>query len=59
MKFDEVDLIEPIRTALKKIGVSEMTEIQEKAIPILFQKRMRLVFQLSPKLIQSLKRHRH
>lgn len=39
MKFDEVDLIEPIRTALKKIGVSEMTEIQEKAIPILFQKK--------------------
>jgi len=39
MKFDELDLIEPIRTALTKIGVSEMTEIQEKAIPVLLQKK--------------------
>lgn len=39
MKFDELDLIEPLRTAIKKIGVSEMTEIQEKAIPVLLQKK--------------------
>ena len=39
MNFDEIGLIAPIQTALAKIGVSEMTEIQEKAIPVLLQKR--------------------
>ena len=38
MNFDEIGLIAPIQTALAKIGVSEMTEIQEKAIPVLLQK---------------------
>ncbi len=39
MKFTEIELIEPIQKALEKIGVSEMTEIQEKAIPVLLQKK--------------------
>lgn len=39
MLYQEIDLPQQIKDAVSKMGFTEMTEIQEKAIPIMLEKR--------------------
>lgn len=39
MKFEDLDILQPLKRAVKEIGYEEATPIQEKAIPVLLQKK--------------------